>query len=397
MKLMKLQNKLNPMHHLCNERGVALLISIFALTLSVWIAAEISYEANTEYIIASKKFDKLQAYYGAKAGTQLSLLRVSLFKKALSSLSKKTENLNDFDMIWSMPLAWPLSDYLPTDLGEIIKSSLKETEKNSFMTAKYTTQIESEDGKIDLNNLNSISETLKNFTITQIFNIFEQAKEADEPFAKKYADFDFQTVVNDMIDWIDEDSNSLNGGSESEEYETSLLPPNQPFKNLSELHMLPSMEDDLYNILKDKITLYGSKKININYINPELLKSFPWMTEDILRAFEEKQSTVPFTNIEEFVKWIEAQDPRLDISELPFTFEPSVNFKITSSALVKDTSHTIQLTTYDVTQVSLRMQKILETETKDNSTASSKKTPARKGFLTDPLDQRPAVVYWEEF
>ena len=65
------------MHNLLlNNRGVALLIAIFSLALMILVAMEVSYETNVEYVVASQKVNRLKAYYAAKAGVELSLLRV---------------------------------------------------------------------------------------------------------------------------------------------------------------------------------------------------------------------------------------------------------------------------------------------------------------------------------
>lgn len=400
----------SPFLLLQNNRAVALLLALFSLTMSIWVATEISYDSNVEYILASKKLQKLQAYYAAKSGANISLLRVFLFKKAVKTFASKSNiPASSFEPIWSFPLAWPPSLYLPTEFSKEAKASFTEKEKKSFIKAQYTTSINIEDNKIDINDLVSPSKLLSTFSSQQLINIFTAEIENNEDFAKKYRDYNFIELVNNFTDWIDKNSESLNGGDEQSFYnkwfeqyrlaqdDTDYIPPNQSFKHISELRMVSGMNDDFFQLLMGKITLFGSKKINLNHIDMELLKSFPWATPEVLSAFEEKLSSQSFVNLEDFKNFLKDFELQDKVNTAIFSFDSGINFQIVSTGVVNNISYTIKLITYDLDETKERLSEILFFEAQKELPYSDKKKSKYKKNNYSLHNKSPVVVHWQEF
>ncbi len=82
-KHIKFFHRLNPLCALKAERGIAMLIALFALTLMIFIATEVSYDTSVEYIVASQQVQRIKAYYAAKAGLEMSL------SSAFNSINKR--------------------------------------------------------------------------------------------------------------------------------------------------------------------------------------------------------------------------------------------------------------------------------------------------------------------
>lgn len=400
----------SPFFLLKNNKAVALLLALFSLTMSIWVATEISYDSNVEYILASRKLQKLQAYYAAKSGANISLLRIFLFKKAITSIASKTNTpTSTFEPVWSFPLAWPPSLYLPTDFSKENKASFQEKEKESFIKAQYTSSINIEDNKIDINDLVSPSKVLSAFSKQQLINIFTEEVENNESFAKKYRDYNFTELINNFTDWVDKDSASLNGGDEksfynewiaqykSEQDSTDYLPPNQSFKHISELRMVSGMNDDFFQLLENKITLFGSKKINLNYVDIELLKSFPWATPEVLSAFEERLAAQNFVNTEDFQSFLKDFQLEDKINLSIFSFDSGVNFQITSTGILNNSSYTIKLITYDLEETTERLSEILFYEAKEENSSPGKNKEIYKKENYSTPNKSPVVVHWEEF
>lgn len=400
----------SPLFILKSNKAVALLLALFSLTMSIWVATELSYDSNVEYILASRKLQKLQAYYAAKSGANISLLRIFLFKKAVQTFASKTNTpTSSFEPIWSFPLAWPPSLYLPIEFSKDDKARFTDKEKKSFIKAQYTTNISVEDNKIDINDLISPSKVLSTFSAQQLINIFKVEIENNENFAKKYRDYNFTELVNNFTDWIDKNSESLNGGDEKsfynkwiEQYKsaqdnTDYLPPNQNFKHISELRMISGMNDDFFQLLVDKITLFGSKKINLNHMNIELLKSFPWATPEVLSAFEEKLASQSFVNIEDFKNFLKDFDLQEKVNTTIFSFDSGVNFQITSTGIVNNTSYTIKLITYDLEETKERLSEILFFEAQEKNLSPSRENIAYKKSNYFIPNKSPVVVHWQEF
>lgn len=393
-----------------NNKAVALLVALFSLTLSVWVATEISYDSNVEYILSSRKLHKLQAYYAAKSGIKISLLRIYLFKKVQVALSSKPDiDSSQFNSLWSFPLAWPPSLYLSSDISTFDKEQFKKEETKSFIKAQYTTSISPEDNKIDINDLLSPSKLLSEFSKTQLINIFKSEVETNTEFAKQYRDYNFTELANNFIDWIDKDSVSLNGGDESSYYsdwadknkhdQDSLdyIPANQSFKHISELRMISGMNDDFFQLLEDKITLFGSKKINLNHIDSNLLKSFPWATPEIISAFEERLASQNFVNKKDFKDFLQTFDLQNKVDDFIFSFGSGVNYQISSTGIVKDSSYSINVITYDIQKSRQRLEEILFFETQKNNAEEGKKKQVYKKDSYFLPNKSPVVVHWQEF
>src|SRR5262249_3710668 len=152
-----------------NQKGMALLIALFAMTLMTFIAVEVSYDTSVDYVVAAQAVNRIRAYYAAKSGVELSLLRIMIYKQVMASLGDSLgANKNMLDPIWQFPFMWP-----PTAAGtgkatEVDKDMLKESIDESIMQGQYATTISPEGGKIDINDLGSDLKGLKKAMIHQV-------------------------------------------------------------------------------------------------------------------------------------------------------------------------------------------------------------------------------------
>src|ERR1035437_6935027 len=78
-QLQRLKQVPNGLHLLKSEKGVALLIALFAMTLMTFIAVEVSYDTSVDYVVAAQQVNRVRAYYAAKSGIEISLLRIMLY------------------------------------------------------------------------------------------------------------------------------------------------------------------------------------------------------------------------------------------------------------------------------------------------------------------------------
>ena len=72
-----------------NNRGLAILMAVFAMTLMLFIAVEVSYDTSVEYLMAAQQVNRLKAYYAARAGLEISLLRIQIYKKAIAQFGEQ--------------------------------------------------------------------------------------------------------------------------------------------------------------------------------------------------------------------------------------------------------------------------------------------------------------------
>ena len=257
------------------RRGVAMLIAVFTVTFVIFLAMEISDQSLAEYFASSGEVKKVQAYYAAKSCLQLGLLRVKAYQVATGALGKALPDTSMLDMIWKFPFSNPLA--LPKEISAFDKSSFKDFGKKSYMKHEFFQQIYAEGGKIDINDLGSPSKTLQQRTRRQILErLLARVQNNDDPFSERYSNFNFEELINNITDWIDEDSSGLNGSGERALYSdlrNEFLPPNRPMKTIEELHMVAGMTDEIYAVLAPEVTLFGVKGININQAEQEVLFS----------------------------------------------------------------------------------------------------------------------------
>ncbi|MES3036329.1 MAG: hypothetical protein V4736_00355, partial [Bdellovibrionota bacterium] len=92
-----------------NQRGIALLMAISVVSLILYLAMEVMYETNVEYVVNAQSFNRLKSYYAAKSGVDISLLRVKVYNQIKKQTGGNAGPMGPFlDQIWKFPLMWPL-------------------------------------------------------------------------------------------------------------------------------------------------------------------------------------------------------------------------------------------------------------------------------------------------
>ena len=364
------------------------MIAIFSMGLLTFFAMEVSYETNVEYVISSQKVNRLKAYYAAKSGAELSLLRILLYKKAVASFGDQLgENKSMLDPIWNFPFAWPPTKFIPKDdVTAITFDSLKKVEGESSMQATYITSIESEGGKIDINDLGSDIKALRESTKAQILKIFNMEVEYNDEFEAKWRNTNFEELLNNITDWIDENDESLNGGGEKSYYRdflkdnpTEFIPPNRPLQSVDELHMVAGMKDDFYNLLKNRITVFGVKGININFANKDILMSLDeQIDEEVAKEIIRRRNTPEegglFKNEDDFLSFLDIKTSintaEFNKGGIPLFFDNPYNFRIRSTGEFAKSTREIEVVTYDVENLVGRMADYLDKQDEEESGGS---------------------------
>lgn len=414
---------------LSNNRGVALMIAISAIMLIMYFAMELSYDSNVEYIVNSQGLNRVKAYYAAKSGVQISLLRIKTYQQAQEKLGAQLGNSPLLEQIWRFPFAWPLP--IPDELSAVDKDNFKKIFKESAMDASYFVTIEDEGSKIDLNDLNSPSKSLRDVTKRQLLNIFEQKKQEDEAFAREYGNTRFDELINNISDWMSSKNVSANGGDKRAKYSNlnslaqtaDYYPPNRAFRTLSELHMVPDMTDDFYNLLEPRVTIYGMKAINPNLANKDVLKSLdPGMTDEAVAAIIKRRDTEneggPFKcdkdgGSQDFWNFV-TQNTRVrlvnDPATMPLTCDSVMTFKIKSTGEFAGASREITAIVVDLNRTASKIKSYIDQDNKANAAANPTPTPTptpgagtgqsannNNANKKDPIPKGPPrIIQWSE-
>jgi general secretion pathway protein K len=302
-------------------------------------------------------------------------------------------------------------------------------EKSTF-DGQFLSTIASEGGKIDINDLGSNIESLREATRKQLLTLFEAQRENDDKFRDNNYGTDFNELLNNIADWVDEGDESLNGGPEGAEYQNipsdsaEFIPPNTPFKTIEELNMVSGMTDEFFEILAPRVTVFGVKGINVNYAPKEVLMSMaPTMSEEAVAEILARRSDPniggPFVDDNDFLGFLESQ--RVDTqpirdSNLPLYYGTVFNFRVTSTGVYSNVTREIEVIVYDFDNLKERYIEIVnkeEAEKNSNEDEQENEDDNRDKNETESANGngeggsspggkikvpkgRPTVVYWKE-
>lgn len=399
------------------ERGVAIVMAVSALALITYLAMQITYESTVEYTVNSQSLNRLKAYYAARSGLEISLLRIKIYQTVMSRYGDKLGPYGQFvDQIWQFPFAWPMS--LPPELGSAEKEESQKLVQASTMDAQFATDIQDEGSKIDINDLNSPSKTLRDTARRRLLDLFKHKIEGDESFRMKYGAVNFEELINNIADWMTDKSTSLNGGDKRSHYaelnkDGNYYPPNRAFRTVQELRLVHQMTDDFFDLLAPNITVYGMRGINPNVCNKDVLMSLDPGIDDrvaneILSRREDPNKGGPFQNADDF--WAFVQSPpaaaRLenrDVREIPLVFDALVSFRVKSTGSFGNSTREIVAIVTDINRAANKIKEFVDKDKKSSQPESEggPETPPKTASTTpaksNPLPKGPPrIVYWSE-
>ena len=207
-------------HPIHSEKGVALILVLWVLSLLTIMASSFSLTIKRETSLISHLRDHSKALSMAEAGITLAQLHLLMVDK---------------EQRWRA------------------NGNIYATE---FNRAKLRIQIRSESGKINLNQANE--------KILQ-----GMLKQTDLDEEKQ------QAIVSAILDWRDGDDLTRVDGAEANNYqaaELSYQPRNKPFQTIEELRLVLGVTTTLYQQLKPMLTVYSkSKKVELKNASRKVL------------------------------------------------------------------------------------------------------------------------------
>lgn len=395
-----------------DQSGVALMLAIFALSLLLFISMEVQYETQVEFVVNSQSVNRLKAYYAARSGVELSLLRIKVFQQVKDQIGKNLgPQVAILNLIWNFPFAWP--PIMPPEIDTVEKDLIDKAIKDAKMDAGYQVTIADEGTKIDVNDLDSPSKALRNSTRLLLMQIFEGEIQSDTAWAKKHRDFKAEELIDRIQDWIDSDLQKQKGGGESEDYgdfKDQRMPPNRQFRSVDELRLIPGMTDDTFELLKPRITIYGAKAINPNTAPAEVLQSIdPSMNSEVvtevLKRRQDLMNGGAFTDAADFWNFVASKGARITEEvqkNTPIVTDAAFNFRIRSIGMFANSAREIEVIVYDLPKSAKTVAGFLKKEaTPTGGTTGVTPNPGLGTPTPGQPDQSatkgpPRIVYWSE-
>jgi general secretion pathway protein K len=365
------------------EKGAALLMALFFFTIVSFVVSQLSSETLTESILAGRQMKVLRARYAAKAGLEMALLRIKAYQTAQAAIDSLPEDQKasveqQLSLIWQFPLPWPLP--ITDDAGLILKDgNAKVLKKSLISNLNFFHEIQDAGTKLDLNSIGSPIKTISEKTIESLLRSFEQLLETDKELADEHSLDSIKIVLNNIADWIDEDDESRNGGSEQSFYTfegQEGYPRNGSFLSFSELMLVDKMDDLIFKRLKNLVTSHGTFGINVNTAEKDVLMSIdPQFTEDVTKKFLARRAEIQaaganlnessFDSLLDELGFSNIQD--IHSKGVPIVYTPLTTFEVTSSSQVGKTEVNIKAFVVNANELKeLFIEQLEESSKKDS-------------------------------
>lgn len=221
------------------QEGFALVLILWVLLLLSMIGSAYALAVRAEALAARNAAEDLEAYALALAG----------FQQALAEI------LGEWDVNYldsSGSVAFARKD------GARVESPRR---GGRLVTGEMGYRITDEEGKVNVNRASRalLTSLLKNLELAVGANIDE--------------------VVDSILDWIDPDALRRLNGAEDDYYlglRIPYAPKNGPMSVPEELLLVKGITPDLYAVLSEALTVYGTGGVNVNTAPPAVLRAvFP--------------------------------------------------------------------------------------------------------------------------
>lgn len=96
-----------------------------------------------------------------------------------------------------------------------------------------------------------------------------------------------EAITDSLLDWLDKDDLHHINGAEKDYYVSlpePYEPKNGPFESIEELALVKGVTPQIFEMIREHVTIYGAGKINVNFASREVFSSVPMITSEIAEA-----------------------------------------------------------------------------------------------------------------
>lgn len=278
-----------PRREFGGQQGVALLIVLSAVVVLAAAVSEFSYNTRINIGMTHHVQKEVQAYFNARSGITIALFTLEakeVVDKVLGlyssmSGSRGAGGLQNVE-IWRA--IEPLCQGFSTSKFSLYGIDLMDLEGVAGLGLPegqdFNCKVELEDGKMNINLVASLQE--KQTLYTELRGLFMRHFTSDL-FEENERRID--EVIAAIMDWADPDDNktqfeaglaveatggSGEGGGRYSKYSYKVK--NAKYDTVEELRYVDGVTDGLYCLLKDRVTVYNTEKLNVNTADIEVIK-----------------------------------------------------------------------------------------------------------------------------
>jgi general secretion pathway protein K len=298
------------MHRLKNERGVALLATMFAIALMTIIVVDFTSSSALGYLSAANHANEIRASYLARSGINIGLALIAQDSRAQAAQagstggSARSQVFDSFASVWAIPFP-----PMPVNGGTIQLSVVDEGRKfniNKLLNTRGTglggpgATPSPVPGTPPGSPLSTNGQADPNAQATPLPQIDPNAV---QQLTRLVAILGLSPdIVPPIVDWLDPDSVDSPGGAEADYY-LRLIPPyeprNGPMPTLGDLRLVRGVDDATFMKLRNYLTVAPTTAVNANTASPEVLACLePELMQDphIVQAIVQARDVRPFTN-----------------------------------------------------------------------------------------------------
>jgi len=424
-------NKMKNLFFCRNKKGMALIMVLSTIVFIIVLLQETVFETQIEYRSAISELNSLRAYYAAKSGMEINLLRLKAYQSLIDQYGEQLSTVQSYvDLVWKFPFEWP--PILPEESNSTDIEKVQSIKDRSFMKSEFSTNIEPVAGRIDINDLASPAPSLRTWTFQTLYRLIILLRANNKKLEEDLSEQDIVDILHNIKDWVDPDSQRAEqvGVFENSMYETNNLPPNRSFISPEELLQVKDMTASLYDALKPFITVYGEKGLNINAAPVELLQAlhdeFPLelaqeivelthnsieptiFTKELFEGFLEERG---FSNIKESL--FSSPMNEGESKQIPsiIYFDAPRNFYMESTGRYGKSQKSIRAIYFDVNFSMARFNQIIREDIKNKEVSIREELTGQSSPATTNTNERgeadrpsapfqkklkPIIIYWKE-
>lgn len=340
---LKLKSSLFFSHTIKNDSGIALMMVIGVITVLAFLLADFTFESKLNKIKIYNQQDKIQARLNAEAGLNFAIAKLRLYQEGRNKI-EKDESMknafppNDLESIIIQPFIYPLP--APKKGSIIQKNALDEFYKNTIFRGEVSVVYTKIAGFLNPNSLriankapakpgeddaalpNDPDETddeaspansadnkkaqkpeviIEKKLAEALQRLIKDKSDNDEEFHGRYSNLDANYLVKELKFYVnnyDQFQDSEKPEIESKFSQKGITPKHAPLTSLDELYLLPSWDDAIVNLIKDRLSVHEVSVISINEITVEDLKIiFPAINNIQIEEFFKYRDGDPDKNI----------------------------------------------------------------------------------------------------
>ncbi len=303
-----------------SESGIALMLVLGVITILTFLLADFTFETKLNKIKIFNQQDKIQARLNAESGLNFALAKLRLYQEGRNKI-EKDETLktafpsSELESIITQPFIYPIP--MSSKANIIQRTALEEFAKKTLFRGELSVTFTKLSGFLNPNGLRILppkknanpdaaaeglppgeeapppaaedpddpdqkkTKTEKPDVIIEkkiaetLTRLLKDKSDTDEEFHTKYSNLDPQALVKEIKYYVNDSAlfqDSSRPDIEAKFAQKNITPKHAPMSSIDELYLLPSWDDAIVDLIKDRMSVHEVSVISINELTIEDLK-----------------------------------------------------------------------------------------------------------------------------